>query len=212
MTKASAVVPAKAGTHTAGSLGEAQAFDVLRKTIKAGGYGSRIALARLACPGRHRNLPNSRSHSRDTNRARVLPNITLLKQRGCGECRVLAAPMARLQQKTQAAVPQVQPRQPGIPRAMVLTAAPCSPWCTGLVSHHHFAKRPAKLDTSVGVSGPHGLAVRAGVLRLCAPTRPSHPAPRFVTIAIRPPVRRGTAPRQSYIYEKRKKNIFPEWD
>ena len=31
---------------------------------------------------------------------------------------------------------------------------------SGLCSHRHFAKRPAKLDTSVGMSGPHGLAVR----------------------------------------------------
>jgi hypothetical protein len=54
----------------------------------------------------------------------------------------------------------------GIPCAMVLTAAPRSPWCTGLVSHHHSAQRPAKLDTSVGVSGPHGLTVRVHIARL----------------------------------------------
>jgi hypothetical protein len=28
---------------------------------------------------------------------------------------------------------------PGIPCAMVLTAAPRSPWCAGLVSHHRLA-------------------------------------------------------------------------
>ena len=39
-----------------------------------------------------------------------------------------------------------------------------------------------ELDTSVGVSGPHDFAVRAGIARRATPTRPSHPAPRFVTI------------------------------
>src|SRR5262249_29694001 len=48
----------------------------------------------------------------------------------------------------------------GTPCAMVLTAAPCSPRCTGLVSHRRLAKRPARLDPSVGGTGPHGLAVR----------------------------------------------------
>jgi hypothetical protein len=33
------------------------------------------------------------------------------------------------------------------------------------------------LDPSVGRSGPHVFAVRIGVARLAAPTRPSHPEP-----------------------------------
>jgi hypothetical protein len=49
----------------------------------------------------------------------------------------------------------------------------------------------ARLDTSVGVSGPHDFAVRDRVTRpriACAltPPRPSHPASRFVTIAHTP--------------------------
>jgi len=79
----------------------------------------------------------------------------------------------------------------GIPCAMVLTVAPRSPWCTGLFSHHRFAKRPAKLDTSVGVSGPHGLAVRLELIRPRAKARLSRnvhriPHPTLVTIAKRP--------------------------
>jgi hypothetical protein len=63
--------------------------------------------------------------------------------------------------KKQAAVTTGLAGSTGIPCTMVLTAAPRSPWCTGLVSHHHLrARKPAELDTSVGVSGPHGLAVR----------------------------------------------------
>ena len=46
---------------------------------------------------------------------------------------------------------------------------------------------PRKLDASVGAPGPHGFAVRqpvSFVVRHCP--RPSHPAPTFVTIMIRP--------------------------
>ena len=62
------------------------------------------------------------------------------KARGRGECRMLAAPMslkklARLQQKTQAAVTTGSAETTGIPRAMVLTPISCSPRCTGLVGH-----------------------------------------------------------------------------
>jgi hypothetical protein len=72
-------------------------------------------------------------------------------------------------------------RTSDIPCAMVLTVAPRSPWCAGLVSHHRSAKRPAKLYTSVGVSGPHGLAVRLLLIRprqgALSQKRPPHPAP-----------------------------------
>ena len=91
---------------------------------------------------------------------RVLPESRPLKERGRGECRVQAAPMARLQQKKQAAVTTGSARTSGIPRAMVLTAASCSPWCAGLVSHHRLADHHPRLDPSVGESGPHDLAVR----------------------------------------------------
>ena len=49
-------------------------------------------------------------------------------------------------------------------------------WCAGLVSHHRLAKRPARLDPSVGESGPHDLAVRTTSL-VHGVIRPSHPAP-----------------------------------
>jgi hypothetical protein len=59
-----------------------------------------------------------------------------LEVRGRRECRMLAAPMARLQQKKQAAVTTGSAGTTGIPRAMVLTAASCSPWSAGLDSLH----------------------------------------------------------------------------
>ena len=142
--------------------------------------------------------------------ARVLPRHHPRKIGGRRECRAQAAPMARLQQETQAAVTTGSAKTSGIPCAMVLTAAPRSPWCTGLVSHHRSAIRPAELDTSVGVSGPHGLAVRISAPRRGAPTRPSHPASHVRDDRDTPLRWRRDAQRQSYISVKRKGNIFRE--
>jgi hypothetical protein len=68
---------------------------------------------------------------------------------------------------------------------------------TGLVCHHRFADwqrvwpgwaalASAKLDASVGASGPHDFAVRESCVRLAQLTRPPHPTATFVTIATRP--------------------------
>jgi hypothetical protein len=43
-----------------------------------------------------------------------------------------------------------------------------------------------ELDASVGASGPHDFAVRISHARQSQPPRPSHPDPRFVTIAHTP--------------------------
>ena len=83
------------------------------------------------------------------------------------------------------------------------TAAPRSPWSTGLVSLHRLlipAFRPqgrnriiGRLDPSVGGSGPHGLTVRAHAARLAA--QPASIASRatFVTTAKRLFGKRGMA-------------------
>jgi hypothetical protein len=57
---------------------------------------------------------------------------------------------------------------------------------TGLDSHRRPPIIISALDPSVGGSGPHGFAVRIRSARLAPPTRPSHPCPRFLTIAKRP--------------------------
>jgi len=49
---------------------------------------------------------------------------------------------------------------------------------TGLSCHRRLARLHAKLDASVGASGPHGFAVRVGTFRQIAPPRPPHPTPR----------------------------------
>jgi len=117
-----------------------------------------------------------------------------------------AAPMARLQQKTQAAVTTGPAGATGIPCAMVLRLIARSPRCSGLCSHRRLAKLPAKLDPSVGGSGPHAFAVREAVFA-GAHTRAEHPhvhrilLPTSVTIASRPS--RG-------IRMRREKHIFLE--
>jgi len=81
-------------------------------------------------------------------------------------------------------------KSPGIPRAMVLTVSFVISLVTGLVCHHRIADTSARLDASVGASGPHDFAVRkvsAFVNTLLASTA-SRPA--FVTIASRPSVGR----------------------
>jgi len=48
---------------------------------------------------------------------------------------------------------------------------------TGLFCHRRLADHPAKLDASVGASGPHDFAVRRSFARLATLPRPPHPAP-----------------------------------
>src|ERR1700728_1302420 len=57
---------------------------------------------------------------------------------------------------------------------------------TGLCCHHRLADTPAKLDASVGASGPHDFAVRKHAPSSEAPPASTASLPAFVTIAIRP--------------------------
>jgi hypothetical protein len=50
-------------------------------------------------------------------------------------------------------------------RAMVLTVSFVLSPVTGLVCHRRSASHPAKLDASVGASGPHDFAVRFSAIR-----------------------------------------------
>jgi len=100
-----------------------------------------------------------------------------------------AAPMARLQQGKQAAVTTGKARTTGIPCAMVLRLIRALPGVPGLIAS--IVSRAAKLDLSVGRSGPHDFAVREGILvrAHCALNTSASIASRCltsVTIAIRP--------------------------
>ena len=55
-----------------------------------------------------------------------------------------------------------------------------------LSCHRHSTGLTAKLDASIGASGPHDFAVRVTRRSSKAHQRPPHPTARFVTIATRP--------------------------
>ena len=88
----------------------------------------------------------------------------------------------RGQQRTQV-VTTGSPKHSGIPCAMVLSAAPCSPRSIGLVSLRPPGLLDPGVDPSVEGTGPHGLTVRACPRSSREPPRPPLPASRFVTIA-----------------------------
>src|ERR1700737_4220005 len=54
---------------------------------------------------------------------------------------------------------------PSFPCAMVLTAYFVLSPVTGLFCHRHLADNSAKLDASVGASGPHAFPVRLSIIR-----------------------------------------------
>src|ERR1041385_7094882 len=95
----------------------------------------------------------------------------------------MASPMARLQQKTQAAVTTGLAGSTGIPCAMVLRLIRDLPGGPGLIAPVALeGNRPPGLDASVGASGPRDFAVRTFIARLATPARPSHPAPTSAAI------------------------------
>jgi hypothetical protein len=76
---------------------------------------------------------------------------------------------------------------------MVLTVSFVLSPVTGLSCHRRLAGRPAKLDASVGASGPHDFAVRLGAIRQERRRVHRIPHPTSVTIAIRPSCEAGCA-------------------
>ena len=80
----------------------------------------------------------STSRSRDGNPPELLLLASPSSRGGRRECRVQAAPMARLQQKSRRQSPQVQPEHPAFP-ARWFTAYTCSPRCAGLFCHRRLA-------------------------------------------------------------------------
>src|SRR6185437_11126148 len=73
-------------------------------------------------------------------------------------------------------------------------------------------KHCRQLGTSQGVPEPRSFAVRISAARQPAPTRPPHPAPRVVTIAMRPSCRDRTARTIRLILYSEKQNYFSQMD
>src|SRR6185503_1795094 len=88
------------------------------------------------------------------------------KIEGAGKAGCTPHPQPRMQIKKHTSVVATGlPRSPGLPCAMVLTAYFVLSPVTGLFCHRRFALA-AKLDASVGTSGPHDFAVRISIIRL----------------------------------------------
>jgi hypothetical protein len=94
----------------------------------------------------------------------------------------------------------------GIPCAMVFDVCRALPGVPGSVVT--VACICCKLDTSVGVPGPHGFVDRTGRVRLTLPARPSHPAPNVRDDRVAP-LLKGTGHRDKYtISDFRKYKYF----
>ena len=121
------------------------------------------------------------------------------KNRGRGECRVLGAPAAPCATKKHRGRSHRYTGTPGIPARNGFTAYFALSPGTGLFCPRHLAdicvsgppgptSHSAKLDASVGASGPHDFAVRKLTPSSEAPLASTASRPASVTIAIRPSV------------------------
>jgi hypothetical protein len=133
-------------------------YDLLRDFIRMNAWGFIVArMSEAICGVRlvphvaslmRATRTNATSRSRGTKCPSYASSLLPRKERGRGECRMLAAPAGPAcsgrPHGTHTSVTTGSAETTGIPRAMVLTAAPCSPWCTGLVSHHRSADHHRK--------------------------------------------------------------------
>jgi len=182
--KRGAVTRDRKGEARPAKLEHRESEDGLAKSAKA---SRRRLAAHATTPSISDSTVKQPKDARSSCRGAIAPgfckDIALDVERGRREGRALAAPVARLQQKSRRHSPQVWPRQPGLPCAMVLTLMARSPWEPGFLAPIARSVRHAsKLGLSVGRPGPHAFAVRIGIVRpratsaRCDPIRPSHPA------------------------------------
>jgi len=85
-----------------------------------------------------------------------LPALSNQRAQGTPDARCTRGLVCKNAQKKHTSI-QVQRRQSGIPCAMVLMVSFALSPVIGLSCHRHFADFSAKLDASVGASGPHDL-------------------------------------------------------
>ena len=117
----------------------------------------------------------STSRSRDGNPPELLLLASPSSRGGRRECRVQAAPMARLQQKSRRQSPQVQPEHPAFP-ARWFTAYTCSPRCAGLFCHRRLAKISSQDLIPASGDQDHTISLVRSPRSSCEATRPPHPA------------------------------------
>ena len=122
-------------------------------------------------------------------RGAMCPSFTsIFRPGGRGECRAPMHPQPRVGIKITTRVSHHRftgkTRHPRT--AMVLTGYLVLSPATGLVCHRRLARLIAKLDASVGASGPHVFAVRFRAVRQWHIGVHRIPLPTFVTIASAP--------------------------
>jgi len=141
--------------------------------------------------------------------ARVVALARRPKSEGAGNAGCLSHPQPCVHmKKARKQVTTGTPKQSGIPCPMVLRLASCSRRSAGLDS----LRRPGFMTRGlIPASGDHDHTTSPSALGLrssAQPGRPSHPAPRFVTIAKRPPGERGMARPYNWFGLPKKRNIF----
>ncbi len=129
--------------------------------------------------------------------------------RGRREDRAPAGARGPRATRKHAAEPQAQPRTPGLPCAMALTAASRSPRGSAFLPPSSACSSQRRFSARTAAPGPHDLTVRTGsfvrVLKSrCDPLRPPLSAPRIVTTARTPLASGQDGAQASMISEKKK--------
>jgi hypothetical protein len=138
-------------------------------------------------------------HASPPRRADAPELLQELPPRGRGECRMPDAPAASCAHIGSEYAHEYSQRATGITRhsrTQWFTAYFVLSPATSFLATVVMRTKSAKLDASVGASGPHDFAVRNCAVRprqcwRCCALRPPHPAPTFVTIAKRPSIGTG---------------------
>src|ERR1700722_6498741 len=113
-------------------------------------------------------------------------------KRGCRECRMLGAPAASraIKGKTHAHS-QGSPKSCRHSLRNGFTVAPCSPWCTGLFSHHRLRKLLSANLTPASGCQDHTAWPSARLLPVSQRPRVHRTCPTFATLANAPLIGTG---------------------
>jgi hypothetical protein len=124
---------------------------------------------------------NVKQHSRGADAPEFCVNLVPHRSRGRRECRCSTAPAAsRVVKRTRELVTTGTPKQSGTPCATVYGLFRDLPGVPGLLAP--VIRRSADLTSASGGQDHTALPSAGGLTRRLKRPRPSHPAPRFVTI------------------------------